>query len=137
MNSFSRDVARFVADTGRDMMSVVRKSAFGVMREVIEKSPVDKGTFVANWQPAIGVVPSGTLELMDPNRTATLAKVEAVTAAMEPGDVAYLANNLPYGPRIEYEGWSKIKAPQGMVRISVQRWQPIVDEAVRQVVAGQ
>jgi hypothetical protein len=119
------------------MEAVVRKSTFGVMREVIEKSPVDKGTFVANWQPAIGVVPAGTLDVTDPTRGATLAKVEAVAEAMKVGDVAYLANNLPYGPRIEYEGWSKIKAPQGMVRLSVQRWQPIVDEAVRQVVAGQ
>jgi hypothetical protein len=137
MNSFSRDVSRFVAKTGGNMEAVVRKSTFGVMREVIEKSPVDKGTFVANWQPAIGVVPAGTLDVTDPTRGATLAKVEAVAEAMKVGDVAYLANNLPYGPRIEYEGWSKIKAPQGMVRLSVQRWQPIVDEAVRQVVAGQ
>ena len=117
------------------MEAVVRKSTFGVMREVIEKSPVDKGTFVANWQPAIGVVPAGTLDVTDPTRGATLAKVEAVAEAMKVGDVAYLANNLPYAQRLE-DGWSK-QAPQGMVRLSVQRWQPIVDEAVRQVVAGQ
>jgi hypothetical protein len=135
MNSFSQDVARFVADTGRDMRSVVRKSAFGVMAEVLAKSPVDTGRFRGNWQPAIGAAPAGALEAVDPSGAATIAKIEAVTTAMEPGDVAYLANNLPYGPRLE-EGWSK-QAPQGMVRISVQRWQPIVDEAVRQVVAGQ
>jgi len=135
MNSFSRDVARFVAKTERNMRTVVRKSTFGVMAEVLAKSPVDTGRFRGNWQPAIGAAPAGTLEAVDPSGAATIAKVEAVTAAMKVGDVAYLANNLPYGPRLE-EGWSK-QAPQGMVRLSVQGWQPIVDEAVRQVVGGQ
>lgn len=135
MNSFSRDVARSVAKIKRNMRTVVRKSTFGVMAEVLAKSPVDSGRFRGNWQPAIGAAPAGALETVDPSGAATIAKIEAVTTAMEPGDVAYLANNLPYGPRLE-EGWSK-QAPQGMVRLSVQRWQPIVDEAVRQVVGGQ
>lgn len=117
------------------MEAVVRKSTFGVMREVIEKSPVDTGRFRGNWQPAIGAAPAGTLETVDPSGAATIAKIEAVAATMDAGDVAYLANNLPYAQRLE-DGWSK-QAPQGMVRLSVQRWQPIVDEAVRQVVAGQ
>ena len=30
-----------------------------------------------------------------------------------------LANNLDYAYKIEYEGWSHSKAPEGMVRVSV------------------
>ena len=35
--------------------------------------------------------------------------------------VVYLTNNLPYAARIEYDGWSHTKAPEGMVRKNVIR----------------
>ena len=52
------------------------------------------------------------------------------------GDTISLRNNLPYANRIEYDGWSHTKAPDGMLRITVAQWQQIVTEAVRNVKAG-
>jgi hypothetical protein len=43
-----------------------------------------------------------------------------------------MINALPYGPRLEYEGWSS-QAPAGMVRISVVEFQTFVDKAVMEL----
>ena len=40
-----------------------------------------------------------------------------------------MMNNLPYGPRLEYEGWSS-QAPAGMVQVSVTEAQTFVNNAV-------
>jgi len=45
------------------------------------------------------------------------------------GQTVYLLNNLPYSVPLEY-GHSK-KAPQGMVRMTLARFQQIVDDVVR------
>jgi nitroimidazol reductase NimA-like FMN-containing flavoprotein (pyridoxamine 5'-phosphate oxidase superfamily) len=45
------------------------------------------------------------------------------------GQTAYLVNNLPYAVPLEY-GHSK-QAPGGMVRITLARFQQVVDEAIR------
>ena len=45
------------------------------------------------------------------------------------GDTITLSNNLPYAMRLEY-GWSK-KAPAGMVRLNVARFQQWVDKEAR------
>lgn len=55
-----------------------------------------------------------------------------MVGASKPTDVMYLRNNLPYAYRIEYEGWSKVKAPEGMVRRNVARFRRILNEAVRE-----
>jgi len=47
------------------------------------------------------------------------------------GDIVYLANNLPYAQRLE-DGWSQ-QAPEGMVKLTVQRFQQIADAVIRQI----
>lgn len=44
----------------------------------------------------------------------------------------FFTNNLPYAERIEYDGWSRFKAPQGMVRKNVVRWDDIVAAKARE-----
>ena len=48
---------------------------------------------------------------------------------MTAGQVAFIVNNLPYAIPLEY-GHST-QAPNGMVRITVERFQQIVDAAAR------
>ncbi|WP_330210091.1 hypothetical protein [Pseudomonas sp. AM4(2022)] len=43
-------------------------------------------------------------------------------------------NNLPYGPRLEYEGWSN-QAPAGMVQITVTEFQMFINKAVSELSA--
>lgn len=128
---FADQVAAFSAKTQAKLETAVRKIALDVFKEVILMSPVDEGTFRGNWQCAIGNIPAGTLEIDDKTGTATISKVEAEVLKLEVGQTIYLINNLPYAQKLEF-GHSK-QAPAGMVRITVQRWQPIVDAVAQQL----
>lgn len=128
---FADDLRRFERKTDDKMSRAVRKITLDAFSSCIMISPVKSGRFRGNWQPAIGSAPSGTVELLDPTGAIVIAKVQGVTAGMEPGDVVYMANNLPYAQRLE-DGYSS-QAPAGMVRLTVQRFQPIADAVIRTI----
>jgi hypothetical protein len=129
--SFTDDLRRFERKTLDKMSRAARKITLEAFSNVIMMSPVDTGRFRGNWQAAIGDIPGGTVEAVDPNGTVVIAKVQGVTAGMEPGDVIYMANNLPYAQRLE-DGHSR-QAPAGMVKLTVQRFQPIAEAVIRQI----
>ena len=131
MSGFADQLRMFEAKTTDKMNRAARKVSLDAFSEVIRMSPVDTGRFRGNWQTAIGSMPSGTVEATDPSGNTVIAKVQGVVAGMNPGDVIYMVNNLPYAQRLE-SGWSR-QAPAGMVRLTVQRWQPIVAEVIRQI----
>lgn len=91
------------------------------------------GRFKGNWQVSVNKQPVGETGLIDPSGTATLAAGAAVASGVKAGDVIYLQNNVPYAIPLEY-GWSS-QAPAGMVRVTVVRFQQIVDEAAREAKA--
>lgn len=131
--TFEDDVRRWSEETKAKVRLAVRKIALDVFSEVILMSPVDTGRFRGNWQVAIGNIPAGMLVVDDKAGTATIAKVEAATMGLEPGETIFLINNLPYAERLEY-GYSK-QAPGGMVRLTAQRYRPIV-EAIGRSLSG-
>jgi hypothetical protein len=80
-------------------------------------TPVLTGRLRGNWQISSGAPKSGTVEVTDPTGTTTTAKVAEVAGKLSNKDASvFLTNNLPYAYRIEYDGWSHTKAPEGMVR---------------------
>lgn len=87
------------------------------------------GRFRGNWQFSIGVPAEGELDQVDPAGGVTLAKLRLQVEQLTIGQTAYIVNNLPYAVPLEY-GHSK-QAPGGMVRITLARFQQIVDEAIR------
>lgn len=87
------------------------------------------GRFRGNWQFSIGAPAEGELDQVDPAGGATLAKLRLQVEQLTIGQTAYIVNNLPYAVPLEY-GHSK-QAPGGMVRITLARFQQIVDEAIR------
>ena len=93
------------------------------------------GRFRANWQVGIDTAPTGTIAEPDKSGVNTLAKGREVMESFRVGEVraVYFVNNLPYGPRLEYEGWSK-QAPQGMVRISLMEFDQAIAQAVAETV---
>jgi len=131
MTGFGDQVAAWEAKTLEKMGRAVRKIALDTMENVIRMSPVDTGRFRGNWQAAVGTIPSGTIEALDPSGNTVIAKVSGVTEGMNPGDVIYMSNNLPYAQRLE-DGYSQ-QAPSGMVKLTVQRFQPIADAVIRQI----
>ena len=87
------------------------------------------GRFRGNWQFSIGTPAEGTLDQVDPAGGVTLATLRLQVQALTAGETAYIVNKLPYGIRLEY-GHST-QAPGGMGRITLARFQQIVDEATR------
>jgi len=57
--------------------------------------------------------------------------VQAEVLNLKAGQVIYLVNNLPYAIPLEYGHSSQ--APGGMVRLTVQKWRPIVDAVAREL----
>lgn len=118
--SFAVDLGRFAEKAKAEADKKAREIALHLFRGVIMNSPVDTGRLRGSW--GIGVVAtSGSGDRLDKSGAAALGEV---VQALRPGvflngGELWLATNLPYARRIEYEGWSHTKAPQGMVRISL------------------
>lgn len=126
MGSFASDLSKFETKTLGKLDAAVRKIALEMFSRVILKSPVDTGRFRGNWQVAIGAAPTGTLELDDKTGQASIGAVQAASLGLKAGDVIYLANNLPYAQRLE-DGHSQ-QAPAGMVGLTVQEFQSVVEQ---------
>lgn len=91
------------------------------------------GRFRGNWQVSFETGETGMLDLIDPTGASAKASGRQVIEAFHIGiGSIWLMNNLPYGPRLEYEGWSN-QAPAGMVRISVTEFQAFVNNAVAEL----
>ena len=87
------------------------------------------GRFRGNWQFSIDTPADGVLDQIDPSGNVSVAVLRTQVQSLTIGQTAYLVNNLPYAVPLEY-GHSK-QAPGGMVRITLVRFQQIVDEAIR------
>ncbi|MCQ0168433.1 hypothetical protein DN388_15865 [Pseudomonas sp. S12(2018)] len=87
------------------------------------------GRFGGNWQFSIDAPATGELDRIDPSGSQAIADLQAQVQALTIGQTAYIVNNLPYAIPLEY-GHST-QAPSGMVRVTLDRFQGIVDEAIR------
>ncbi|MGE8098117.1 hypothetical protein ACQKP6_09155 [Pseudomonas fluorescens] len=105
-----------------------REQNFNVNGLVAGKGYVG-GRFRGNWQFSIDTPAEGVLDQVDPSGNVTIAVLRAQVQALTIGQTAYIVNNLPYGIPLEY-GHSK-QAPGGMVRVTLTRFQQIVEEAIR------
>lgn len=96
---------------------VTRWVALEALRRAVLKSPVDTGRFRGNWQTAVSVRPDGTLDVLDPSGSATLAEGSRNISQLQPYEVVYLSNNVEYAAALE-DGHSQ-QAPQGVVAVTV------------------
>lgn len=107
---------------------VFRVSVIRVGNQIVTGSPVDKGSFINNWNTSIG----GVSYEIKPDSKSGADSINELAVTMngaQIGDTAYFSNPMPYGPRLEYDGWSE-KAPNGMVRINTAKFNEIVNEEV-------
>ena len=108
--------------------SALKASVVRVGNNVIIQSPVDKGAFINNWNTSIGGI-SYELKPDNESGSTSLSELKEMVSGIEMGEVAYFTNPLPYGPRLEYDGWSA-KAPNGMLRINTAKWSKILNEEI-------
>lgn len=127
MTGFADQVRAFGKSTGIRLDKVVRKVVIDMTSELVKLTPVDTGLARSNWF-------WGTNRSLDTDATLSKTGAPSLNRAAEfagtitGGGVFYLFNNVPYIMDLEY-GHSK-QAPAGMARITVARWQEIVNAAV-------
>jgi len=120
--SFTAEIAKFGANATERIQTVRRGVTIKLFSSVIRDTPVLTGRLRANWQLTEGAPATGTVDNTAPNKNG-LSVPEAETINKTTGDTSlYLSNNLPYAGRVEFEGLSHTKAPEGMVRRNVVRF---------------
>ena len=126
--SFADDIKRFAAKTSKAHDEIARGTTIALFNAVIQDTPVLDGRLRGDWQTSVGQPATDENGRVDTVGSASMAEVTANTP-QGAGQETYLTNNMPYCEKIE-NGSSKIKAPQGMVRRNVDRFQKLVDEQV-------
>lgn len=110
---------------------VVRKATLDIHSSVVDMSPVDTGRFKGNWNIAYGSPDLTVTTSLDPSGSEAKSKALAAAASYA-GQSVYITNNLPYAIPLEY-GHSQAKAPNGMVRVTVARWNEHIKKAIGEV----
>ena len=98
----------------------IKKAFMGLSTDIIMDTPVLSGRLRNNWFPSVNEGTDKTTNYTGEKGVAATNRVSAIKFKL--GDTLYLTNNLPYAKRIEFDGWSA-KAPQGMVRRNLIRWE--------------
>jgi len=117
---------------------------------ILQKTPVDKGMLRGSWTISIGgqdKTPANTKsgaeaftteyggpELL-PSEQATFDSALAGMSDLKIGQVIWLNNSMPYVFRIEFDGHSSVKAPEGMVQISIFELKAFIKTAYKGYVA--
>jgi len=113
--AFSEDMNRACVNIGKTSDTRIRKVALAAYREINRRSPVDKGTFRANWVASIDTT-SRSSDLSkttkDVNEAVTAATA-VITNGAKLGTTVYISNGVPYAGKLE-DGYSP-QAPAGVV----------------------
>lgn len=91
-----------------------RLAAYNIFSAVMRRTPVRSGKFVANWNVTTRLADYHYTDNTDVGRA--IEQLESLFTL--PFGNFFIANGLPYGHALEYEGLSK-QAPQGMIRVSL------------------
>lgn len=127
--TFAREVTLFAKKAEASTDKAVRAITFSLFREVVQRTPVDTGRLKGNWQVSQGAPARSALDSSDASGGRTITAIAGGIGGA--GTVTFLANNLAYAERVEYDGWSHTKAPAGMVRVSFARINTIVAQAAK------
>lgn len=116
--SFSLNIAKWAKGAMADIEEMNKAIILELFTSVILDTPVLEGRLRGNWLITSNDPATGTVEITDPTGEKTTRDVENFVRQMSGTQnfSVYLTNNLPYAYRIEYDGYSKTKAPEGMVR---------------------
>lgn len=127
--SFSADISKFITHADANMDQAVRMTVVLASQGVVMNTPVLTGRLRANWQ--FGqLVPTGEVASEDTSGAATIAKIAGQVTSLKAGGECWIVNNMPYAGEIEY-GHSSVKAPQGMVRITLLNLPSAIEAYVR------
>lgn len=127
--SFAAQLQAFGDLVQEEADQVFRIVATEVGQSVINLTPVDTGRALSNWNAGINSPDDTYRETEDPMDSQTSSRLASEFSTLKFGDTAYITNATPHIPFLEY-GSSK-QAPNGFVRITLARFNNIVQDAVR------
>lgn len=104
--------------------------AMKLFRLILQKTPVDTGSLRGSWTVSVGnpgsAEHSRALTGISTGQDALPEEIQQMQAmasqleSMPLGTKIWFSNTMPYVLRIEFGGHSSVKAPQGMVRVSIE-----------------
>ncbi len=115
--SFKADLGKFKQKALDSADRERRAICVELFKSVVMNTPVDTGRARGNWQMSPNVPKSNTTDRLSPSFSTVIS--QEMNNVGKLGDSVHMTNNLPYIQRLEY-GYSG-KAPEGMVRKSVER----------------
>jgi len=113
--TFSNDMNRACVNIQNASESRIRRVALAAYREINRVSPVDKGTFRANWVASIDTIDQSSdlsKTRSDVNEAVTTATA-VITNGARLGTTVFISNGVPYAGKLE-DGYSP-QAPAGVV----------------------
>tara|TARA_R110002126_G_scaffold112507_1_gene250749 strand:+ start:1642 stop:2034 length:393 start_codon:yes stop_codon:yes gene_type:complete len=117
--SFQQDLNKYQLKLQGLTNQQLRGTLYSFSSAVIKGTPVDTGRLRGNWQASINTPITSKVDRLDQTGNTSTSDVKNVLKSFKTGMVFYLTNNLPYANKMEYGG--SAQAPQGMVRINIQR----------------
>lgn len=126
------DLSRLVEKANGNIDKAVRQALVLAAQGVVMNTPVDTGRLRSSWGFGVSAPKNGPTDMTDKAGGATLTKIAQAVNSQEAGPKFYITTGLPYARRIEYEGWSHTKAPNGMVRLTIAN----LPNAIRKYVEG-
>lgn len=129
--TFRADLAAFAELSNTGIEKVYRGVLIKLFGAVIQDTPVDTGALRGNWRTSVKQPLLRALKRKSGQES--MNEVRSKLAKADPRVTAYLTNNLPYAERIEYDGWSHTKAPEGMVRKNVLRFERLIKQEIRRL----
>lgn len=129
--SFAAQLQAFGDMVQEDADQVFRIVATEVGASVIDGTPIDTGRALSNWNAGINTPDDVYRETEDPLDQRTTARLTAEFQALKFGDTAFVTNATPHIPFLEYG--SSRQSPNGFVRVTLARFNQIVQKAVATV----
>jgi len=126
--SFGNQLRSFSRNTGIKFDTVLRKVVIDITSDIVRMTPVKDGFARSNYFWGVQRV-SAVETNPSVNGAPSIGRAFTFASSVKAGGVCYITNNLPYIMRLEY-GYST-QAPAGMARVTVARWQNLVNAAVR------
>ena len=130
--SFALDIETFADETMEAVENTRRIFIGNLCLRIIDRTPVLSGHLKGNWQPSIGAAETDEVPRASKDGAFVKRLVLDVLAKLKGDETFYFSNNAPYVLVIEYEGHSSVKAPDGMVRISLAEVGQLINQAIRE-----
>ena len=131
---FAENLARLSLQAADRATLLVQKTALDMGSQVVEQSPVLTGRFKGNWNSSVGAADMSVSDEVDPSGRRTIDRMRSSLTLdnVRRGTKIFISNALPYARKLEYEGHSR-QAPNGMVRLTLQRTAEAVKKAVSEI----